>query len=87
MARATILPAELRLKATRLSSRDVGLVPGTLRAVVALMETLVVIVTLLVAAVVLMPGWLYAARWGYVPASACGILAFAMAALVLIGRL
>jgi hypothetical protein len=35
----------------------------------------------------LTPGWPYSSRWGYGPAGACGILAIAMAALVLIGRL
>jgi hypothetical protein len=51
------------------------------------METLVVMVALLVAAIVMMPGWPYSARWGYFPAGACGMLALAMAALVLVGRL
>jgi Protein of unknown function (DUF3309) len=58
-----------------------------LPASVVPMETLVVMVALLAAAIVMMPGWPYSARWGYFPAGACGILALAMAALVLVGRL
>jgi hypothetical protein len=61
--------------------------PGILRASVVPMDTLVVMMALLVAAIVTMPGWPYSARWGYFPAGACGILALAMAALVLVGRL
>ena len=50
-------------------------------------EMIAVMMTLLVAALVVMPAWPYSARWGYYPASACGIVALATAALVLIGRL
>jgi hypothetical protein len=50
-------------------------------------EMLVVMVALLVAAFVVMPGWPYSVRWGYFPASTCGFLALVMAALVLVGRL
>jgi hypothetical protein len=51
------------------------------------MELLAVMMALLVAALVVMPAWPYSARWGYYPASACGIVAFVMAALILVGRL
>jgi hypothetical protein len=61
--------------------------PGTRHASVATMELLIVMVALLVATLVVMPGWPYSARWSYVPASACGFLALLMAALVLVGRL
>ena len=60
---------------------------GTLRAVPVTMETIAVMMALLVAALVVMPAWPYSARWGYYPASACGMVAFATAALVLVGRL
>jgi uncharacterized protein DUF3309 len=50
-------------------------------------EMIAVMMTLLVAALVVMPAWPYSARWGYYPASACGIVALTMAALALVGRL
>jgi uncharacterized protein DUF3309 len=60
---------------------------GTLRAVLIAMEMIAVMMALLAAVLVVMPAWPYSARWGYYPASACGIVAIATAALVLIGRL
>jgi uncharacterized protein DUF3309 len=60
---------------------------GTLRAVRVAMEMIAVMMALLVAALVVMPAWPYSARWGCYPASACGIVALATAALVLVGRL
>jgi hypothetical protein len=51
------------------------------------METLAMMVASLVAVLVVMPAWRYSARWGYYPAGACGIVALAIVALVLAGRL
>jgi Protein of unknown function (DUF3309) len=51
------------------------------------METLGVMVAMLVAALLVMPAWPYSQRWGFLPCGACGIVALATAALVLLGRL
>jgi hypothetical protein len=51
------------------------------------MEMIAVMMALLVAALVVTPAWPYSTRWGYYPASVCGIAALAMAALVIVGRL
>jgi hypothetical protein len=51
------------------------------------MEMIAVMVALLIAVLAVMPAWPYSARWGYYPASVCGMVALATAALVLVGRL
>jgi hypothetical protein len=47
---------------------------------------LAVIIVLLLAALLLLPAWPYAARWGFLPAAICGFLSAATAALALVGR-
>jgi bacteriorhodopsin len=49
--------------------------------------TLLIMMTLLVTAVLALPSWPYAERWGYYPAGACGAIVATMAALILAGRL
>jgi hypothetical protein len=51
------------------------------------MEMIATMLALLVAALVVMPAWPHAARWGYYPAGAFGTVAFVMAALAFTGRL
>jgi hypothetical protein len=51
------------------------------------MDMIAVMMALLLVTLAVMPAWPYSIRWGYYPASACGIVAFAMAALILVGRL
>jgi hypothetical protein len=42
---------------------------------------------LLVAAVLALPSWPYATRWGYYPTGACGVILMTLVALILTGRL
>jgi Protein of unknown function (DUF3309) len=51
------------------------------------MELIGVLMFLLLAALVVMPKWPYSAKWGYLPSSACGLVAALMAALVVVGLL
>jgi hypothetical protein len=48
---------------------------------------LLLMMALLVAAIVALPSWPYAERWGYYPTGACGAIVATMAALILAGRL
>jgi Protein of unknown function (DUF3309) len=49
--------------------------------------TLLLMMTLLVSAVLALPAWPYAEKWGYYPSGACGAIVATMAALILAGRL
>jgi bacteriorhodopsin len=42
---------------------------------------------LLVVAVLALPSWPYATKWGYYPTGACGVILMALVALILTGRL
>jgi len=48
---------------------------------------LALMIVLLLAALVVMPAWPYSAKWGLFPAGVCGIVALAIATLVVFGRL
>jgi uncharacterized protein DUF3309 len=58
-----------------------------LRAPPADVEVLGLMIALLLAALLVMPAWPYSARWGLFPAGVCGIVALALATLVVFGRL
>jgi bacteriorhodopsin len=49
--------------------------------------TLLLMMVLLVSAVLALPTWPYAEKWGYYPTGACGAIVTTMAALILAGRL
>jgi hypothetical protein len=49
--------------------------------------TLLLMMVLLVSAVLALPTWPYAEKWGYYPTGACGAIVMTMAALILAGRL
>ena len=49
--------------------------------------TLLLMMVLLVSAVLALPTWPYAEKWGYYPTGACGAIVATMAALILAGRL
>ena len=49
--------------------------------------TLLLMMVLLVFAVLALPTWPYAEKWGYYPTGACGAIVTTMAALILAGRL
>jgi|KBSMisStaDraftv2_1062788.scaffolds.fasta_scaffold01154_5 hypothetical protein len=51
------------------------------------MEILLAILVLLLTAAFVTPAWPYSAKWGFVPAGACGTLACLAAVLVLLGRI
>jgi hypothetical protein len=42
---------------------------------------------LLLAAILVLPAWPYARRWGYYPTGACGVILMTLVALILTGRL
>ena len=48
---------------------------------------LAVLLLLLALTVIGMPTWPYSTRWTYYPCSACGLVAVALAILVVLGRL
>ena len=58
-----------------------------IRALNHVMELVMVMLMLLVAAIATLPTWPYSIRWGYAPTSACGAVVAGMVALVLAGRL
>ena len=60
---------------------------GTCRALSRAVITLLLMMTLLVSAVLTLPAWPYAEKWGYYPTGACGAIVATMAALILAGRL
>ena len=50
------------------------------------MELLAAMVIMLLIVLATLPGWPYAARWGYYPSGACGALLLMLVGLILIGR-
>jgi hypothetical protein len=60
---------------------------GTPRALSDGVITILLMMTLLVTAVLALPAWPYAEKWGYYPTGACGAIVATMAALILAGRL
>jgi len=60
---------------------------GTPRAPRGGVITLLLMMILLVTAVLTLPAWPYAEKWGYYPTGACGAIVATMAALILAGRL
>jgi hypothetical protein len=50
------------------------------------MELLAAMVIMLLVALATLPAWPYAAKWGYYPSGACGVLALALVGLILTGR-
>ena len=59
---------------------------GTSYALNRDMELLAVMVIMLLVALATLPGWPYAARWGYYPSGACGALLLTLVGLILTGR-
>ena len=51
------------------------------------MLALTALVFLLVLTVIGLPTWSYSARWTYYPSGACGVTAFTMALLIVLGFL
>jgi len=52
-----------------------------------IVNILLAMLALLVAAVLALPSWPYAQRWGYYPTGACGVILMTLVALILTGRL
>jgi hypothetical protein len=59
---------------------------GTSYALNLVMELLAAMVIMLLIALATLPGWPYAAKWGYFPSGACGALLLALVGLILTGR-
>ena len=82
-------PHRFLTRPTHGPSRRVGEVSrhGTPHAPQVFVITLLLMMVLLVSAVLALPTWPYAEKWGYYPSGACGAIVTTMAALILAGRL